>query len=207
MKSPSSPNPIIQQLQVFYDTFMRMPSYSEIAEIMGVSSKESAYRRINQLVQAGELYKDAQGKLLPRKDFLRHSANMHITAIRDGIPLLGMVEAGLPSDVEQQDLDIVSLDEWIVGNNTQMYMLLVKGDSMINAGIHNGDRVIVDRGRTARIGDIVIARIDEGITMKYLQSNKGILYLQPANPDFPDIYPENDLEVQAVVTTIIRKLY
>jgi repressor LexA len=92
-------------------------------------------------------------------------------------------------------------------------MLEVKGESMIDAGIHEGDMVIAEKvnseGRAnkkeVKDGDIVIALVDGGWTMKYYRNRSGKIYLEPANKDFKPIYPENELVIAAIVRGVIRK--
>ena len=100
--------------------------------------------------------KDPQGKLIPR-------------ALNGEVPLLGIVEAGFPSPAEEELIDTMSLDEYLIENKEASYILRVKGDSMIDAGIREGDLVIVERTNAPRVGDIVIAEVDGEWTMKYLR--------------------------------------
>lgn len=84
-------------------------------------------------------------------------------------------------------------------------MLEVKGDSMIDAGIQEGDLVLVERGREPKIGDIVIAEVDGGWTMKYYRKKGSTIYLEPANKRYGPIFPTHDLKIEAVVRGVIRK--
>ena len=85
-------------------------------------------------------------------------------------------------------------------------MLKVKGESMRDAGIRDGDMVIAERVQDAKIGSIVIAELDGEWTMKYWRRDKVGYYLEPANIDFPEkMRPERDLKVAAVVRGVIRK--
>jgi repressor LexA len=84
-------------------------------------------------------------------------------------------------------------------------MLKVKGDSMIDAGIMEGDMVLVERGKTPKPGQIVIAAVDGEYTMKYYRIKDGVIFLEPANPNFKPIYPTGELRVEAIVQAVIRK--
>ena len=85
-------------------------------------------------------------------------------------------------------------------------MLEVKGESMIEAHIAEGDMVLVERSLTAKPGDIVIAEVDGGWTMKFLRvDKKGKAFLEPANRKFKPIYPEYEMHIAAVVKAVIRK--
>ncbi len=177
----------------FYRKNRRMPGYKEVMDLFGFKSKNSVYKLIEWLVEEGVLSKDSQGRITP--------SNMI-----GAIPLLGLVEAGLPTDTEEQDLDTVSLEEWLVNDKEKTYMLEVKGDSMIEAHIEEGDYVLVERKGEPRLGDIVIAEVDGGWTMKYFRKDKrGKPYLEPANRNYDNIYPEESFHVAAIVKAVIRK--
>ncbi len=124
------------------------------------------------------------------------------------VRLLGWVEAGFPSMAEEHTHDTIALDEYLIPHKEASYMLKVKGDSMRDAGIMNGDMVIVERKNTARPGDIVIARIDGEFTMKYyrvgVKKGKQFQYLEAANPAYKPMHPKHSLEIQAVVRSVVR---
>ena len=85
------------------------------------------------------------------------------------------------------------------------YMLKVKGDSMKDAGIIEGDMVIVERRSDAKVGDIVIAEVDGAWTMKYYRMKNGRPYLEAANTKYKPIIPTEELKVAAVVRSVVRK--
>jgi SOS regulatory protein LexA len=119
--------------------------------------------------------------------------------------ILGLVEAGWPSPAEEELRDTLSLDEFLVQNPDASFLLKVSGDSMTGAGILPGDLVIVDRGQTAKSGDIVIAEVDGEWTMKFLKKSGDTVYLVPANPRYKPIKPKNELKITGVVTAVVRK--
>jgi SOS regulatory protein LexA len=119
--------------------------------------------------------------------------------------VLGLVEAGFPSPAEEELRDTLSLDEFLVGNPDASFLLKVSGDSMTGAGILPGDLVIVDRGQTAKSGDIVIAEVDGEWTMKFLKKSGDTVYLVPANPRYKPIRPQHELRITGVVTAVVRK--
>lgn len=121
------------------------------------------------------------------------------------IKLLGIVEAGFPGTAEE-DVHEISLDDFLIPKREASYILKVKGDSMIEAGILEGDYIIVERGAVPKIGDIVIARLDGAFTMKYYRKDmQGKFYLEPANSEYPRLYPQHDLIIEAVVRSSVRK--
>jgi repressor LexA len=99
----------------------------------------------------------------------------------------------------------LSIEDYLIKEKDSTYMLRVKGDSMIEAGIHEGDLVIAVRRNDAKDGDIVIAEVDGGWTMKYFRKKNGKTYLEPANKAYSAIFPEYDLHIGAVVKGVIRK--
>lgn len=122
------------------------------------------------------------------------------------VAILGLVEAGFPTPAEESNLDRITLDEWLIGDRSASFMLKVKGDSMRDAGILAGDYVIVERGNSAKIGEIVIAEIDGQWAMKYLREDAKGYYLEAANKSYKAIRPKEKLSISAVVKAVIRKL-
>jgi SOS regulatory protein LexA len=185
------------KLTAFYNKERRMPSYAEAAKLFGYKSKDSAWKLINKLVASGIIDRSDNGTLLPKKSIS--------SATVGSIRLLGLVEAGFPTPAEETDLDHITLDDWLIDNKNASFMLKVKGDSMIDAGIRAGDYVIVERTDKAKTGQIVIAAVDGAWTMKYLRKDSRGFYLEAANPDFKAIRPKEDLAINAVVKSVIRK--
>lgn len=168
-----------------------MPSFSEIAEMTGYKSKSAVSYALDALIKEGFVKKDSKGNLIP----------VRIEPVR----VLGLVEAGFPSPAEEELSDTMSLDEYLIENKEATFMLKVKGDSMIDAGIHEGDMLLVERGGKHREGSIVVAEIDGEWTVKYLQKEKGRNFLKPANQEYESIYPKDSLIIAAVVKAVIRK--
>ncbi len=179
------------QLLSFYRRHKRMPGYSEMCELFGFASKNAVSKVVDKLIEAGVVQKDASGKLTP-------------VVLGDEIPLLGYVEAGFPSPAEEQALDRVTMEDLLLGSREKMYLLRVKGLSMVDAGIFEGDLLLVERTENARLGDIVVANLDGEWTVKYLREKRGKRYLEAANEEYPDLWPEQSLEVGGVVRSVIR---
>lgn len=181
-----------QIIESFYRHNRRMPSYSEICELFGYSSKNAAAKMVQKLQRYGVLEKDGTGRLIP---------TFNATSLR----LLGYVEAGFPSPVEEQEIETFTLDDWLVADKDATYILKVKGNSMIDASIAEGDYVLVERTGNIRTGDIVVACLDGEWTLKYLREKNGQCYLEAANEDYEDMYPQQSLEIEARVISVIRK--
>jgi len=182
----------IEIIRRFYFENKRMPSYSEIAGLFGWKSKNAVYRFIKKIQSIGIVGKDAKGRLIPEK-------------IEIAVKVLGVVEAGFPSPAEEELLNTLSLDRWLIDNPSSTFMLKVSGDSMSGAGILPGDIVLVDRALTPKSGDIVIANVDGMWTIKYLRKKSGNFMLEPANPEYKSIKPEKELAVGGIVTAVIRR--
>ena len=133
------------------------------------------------------------------------SAILHMYQNIIQLPLLGQIQAGFPSPAEEELSDTMSFDEYLIDNKEASYILKVKGDSMIDAGICEGDMVIVERTTNAKPGNIVIAEVDGEWTMKYLRERAGSYYLQAANKKYKPIVPEEGLKVVAIVKAVVRK--
>jgi len=159
----------------FYWDNHRMPSYGELADLLGFKSKYAAQYVVNKWLEAGIVRRDEVGKLSPGRLFLP-------------LKLLGTVQAGFPSPAEEENVDTISLDEWLVANKESSFMLKVTGDSMIDAAIQEGDMVILERGRQPKTGDIVVAEVDQEWTLKYFEKRGGQVTLRPANKKYPLSY-------------------
>ena len=184
---------VIFKLRDFYSGRKRLPSFSEFQTLLGYSSKGGVSLLISHLVKRGVLKQDAQGKLVP------------MPLLEGGLKFLGTVQAGFPSPAEEDLIDTLSLDEFLIQNPQASYLVKVTGDSMIDAGIMPGDLVIVDRGRPARHGDIVIAEVDGQWTMKYYEKQGAKVLLRPANKKYPPIEPKAELVIGGVVVANVRK--
>jgi repressor LexA len=196
-----------------------MPSYAEIMTLVGFKSKNAVYKLVNKLVAEGIISKDSSGRLIPKS----------LAGMSGEVPLLGLVEAGFPSTAEEMSFDTLNIDEYLIGGKGigSTYLLEVKGDSMIDEGIHEGDLVVAERTdggenavREPKDGDIVIANIDGGWTMKYFRkrrvtgngkgghnggASRETIYLEAANKKYKPIYPQESLKIAAIVKGVIRK--
>lgn len=179
------------------------PSLSDLALAFGVRSKNAIAKVVNVLVRERYLEKDPKGriKILHREEAEEKSS----MAVALTLPLFGPIAAGFAAPVEEQAEEMVTLESYLVGNKSSTFLLRVKGDSMINAGIHEGDLVIVERDRQPKVGEIVVGVLDGEFTLKRLKRDKGKYYLQAENPEYPDLYALEELQVAGVVRGVIRR--
>lgn len=180
------------KLSNFYSSWNRMPTYTEMMKLFDFKSKNAVARLVDKLVDAGIVDKDPLGRLVPTDSF-------------SDVPLLGLVKAGFPSPSEDVLETTINLNNFLIQKKEKTYILEVDGNSMIDAHIADGDMVVAERANTARDKEIVIAQVDGEFTMKYFRKVGDKVWLEPANKDFANIYPENDLQICAIVKGVIRK--
>ncbi|MCE9613428.1 MAG: transcriptional repressor LexA [Lentisphaerae bacterium] len=182
----------VMRLRAFYARERRVPGYNEMLTLFDYRSKNAVFGLLRRMQAAGYLTKK-QGKLAPTGK------------IAGAIRMLGSVRAGFPSPAEEELLDTLSLDEFLVERPDATFMLKVTGDSMIDAGILPGDIVLVEKGVAPRNNDIVIAQVDGEWTMKYFVKRGKDITLEAANKKYAPIRPRQSLELAGVVRTVIRK--
>ena len=183
----------ISALRAFNRQEGRAPSYTEMLELFGYKSKNAVYGIVRKLEDYGYVRRSASGRIA------------FTSKLIGSIKLLGTVQAGFPSPAEEELVDILSLDEYLVASPDSTYMLTVSGDSMIDAGIHPGDIVLVERGREAKRNEIVVAQVDEEWTLKYFGKDRQGIYLDPANSKYQRIRPKESLTIGGVVRAVVRK--
>ncbi len=180
------------QLVKYYQKQKRLPTYNELANVFGISSKGSVHSYVEKFIEDGLMRKSDGGTLIP-------------TTKLYGIRVLGTVQAGFPTMAEEEVVDFVSLNDLLIHEPSATYLLTVNGDSMKDAGIVKGDLVIVSRNTQAKPGSVVVAEVDHEWTLKYFMKKGSKIFLRAANPKYPDIYPRQQLRVGGVVTGVVRK--
>jgi repressor LexA len=185
-------NLAVFRLRKFFKSRKRLPSYGEMRSIFGFSSKNACFKLVKKLIDEQILAKDSKGRLVPRKLF-------------PPLPILGVIKAGSPTMHEQQFMESLSFDDYLVGNFDKSYLLRVSGDSMIDAGIYEGDLVVVEKEKEAKNGDVVVACIDGEFTLKYFRKEKNSISLVAANKKYPAIQPKENLTIFGIVVSVVRK--
>lgn len=174
----------------------RMPSTREIQRFFGFASQTAA---VNHL------------KALERKGFLRRLPGDLIPVNADrfsSIPILGSIPAGMPTYGEAVEEGGLAIDLRSIGisDSARTFALTVRGDSMIDAHIQEGDVVILEY-KEPRDGDVVAALIDGETTLKRFVMNGGQPYLKAENPAYPDLIPAMELVVQGVMVALTRRAF
>ena len=180
------------------------PSVREIGEAVGLSSPSSVHAQLNSLVEAGMIKKDPAK---PRAIMIVDDhpiVSSDDTHTRD-VPVLGRIAAGTPILAAEQIDDVMTLPTDLVGSGP-VFLLEVRGDSMINAGIHEGDLVCVHKQPDALDGEIVAALIDdEEATVKRLRRQDGKVILESENPDYEPMVFSQGVELIGKVVSVLRR--
>ncbi len=181
----------LARLQDYYARWRSLPAYEPLQAVLGLASRSAVAKVFNRLRDAGFLDRTPAGRWTPTARFFAR-------------PLADApVPAGLPGIVADGG-EAGSIDAWLVRHPSRTVLVSVTGDSMIEAGIHPGDRVVVEREVPARPGDLVIAVIDGEFTLKTLAVADGEAVLAPANPAYPILRPGERLAIFGVVVGLIR---
>lgn len=184
----------LDRLRDYYAENQHIPSLQRIAALMGFASKAAASKLMERLAQAGFFER------APDDDAWVPSERFFERTLVDRA-----VRAGAPDPIEAAQGQRFLVDRYLVRQPSRTVMVPVKGDSMIEAGIHEGDIVVVERGKAAQAGDFVIAIVDNEFTLKELALEKGRFVLKPHNPAYPVIRPRGELEIFGVVVGLIRR--
>lgn len=179
------------------------PTLREMREHFGVSSDNSILKHLKALQEKKYIKKDDTPRGIKLLDSIKEKFDEVKNVVR--VPLLGEIPAGGPVLSEEYILDRFTLGSEFVGKGEGFFMLKVRGDSMENAGIFDGDFVLVSSMKRPKNKDIVVALIDNQNTVKRFIKEGNKVYLKPENKKYKNIYPEEELEVQGVVIGLIRK--
>ncbi len=189
----------------FIEGFVRFrgysPSFEEIAENFGYRSLATVHEHLSNLQEKGYIRKNYNES----RSIELVETELKIAAVE--LPLQGAVAAGYPIEAIQDEECVCVPEDMIAGSTAEHYVLRVRGDSMIDEQIRDGDYVIVQSRDTAYDGEMVIALVDgENATMKKLYREGAHVRLQPANPDLTPMYFEADrIANQGVVIGVIRR--
>ncbi len=178
----------------------KSPTIREMREHFEVSSDNSILKHLKALEEKGHIKKDDT----PRGIKLFESVKKRLESETVKLPLLGFVPAGGPVDSEEYIEGWYDVGPDISKGGKSTFILKVRGESMIDAGIHDGDLVIVDGKKPAKNFDIVVALVDNQNTVKRYIKDGSKIYLHAENKAFEDIYPEGELVIQGVVTSLLR---
>lgn len=178
------------------------PTISEIAVSLKLKSKNAVAKLLKALEEKGYVRKSGKARGLEVLD----QEGEPISKGMLSVPLLGRITAGLPMLAEEQIEDWLSLPTSLIRGRKDVFLLKVQGMSMKDAGILNGDLVLVKQQKLADINDIVVALLDDEATVKRLVKKDNKYFLKAENKEYPNIYPESEWSIQGKVVGVIRQL-
>jgi len=195
-----------QILELIADSVERQgypPTYQQLCDVLGISSKNGVKKHIDALVSKGFLEKDSspRGLKIISPEYKPHASDEH------EVPLIGHIAAGFPILAEENVERYVPVPRHLIQTEGRYYALRVRGDSMINAGIFEDDLVIVRAADRANHNDIIVALIDGEVTVKRFISQGQVKYLRAENPVYPDLYPQESFAIQGKVVGLIREKF
>ena len=190
-RQPLSDSDYLAKLQDYFAKHRVFPSYAGIGKLIGLSSTSSVSAFLNRLKVDGYIeVKDR--RLRPGQRFFER-------------PLMpSRVAAGLPSLAYDSPADGLAIDAHLVNQPSRTFLLVVKGESMIDAGLMPGDTLIVERATSAKDGDIVVAMVDDAYTVKRLVRENRKYVLKPENKAYP-VLRLDTIEIVGVVVGSFRK--
>lgn len=195
MLTPKQKN-VLEFLQRFIQENGYAPSYQEIANAFGLSSRSTAQKYVERLREAGYLEMDPNAK---RGVSIKQSG-IHV-------PLLGKVAAGQPIEYHLHQ-EFVEVPSAFLRLDAEHYCLVVQGDSMIEAGILSGDYAVIRKQDQADEGTVVVASVDGQATLKKIFRKKNQVELHAANPKYAPlvITPPAQFRIEGVLTGVLRNL-
>ncbi len=180
-------------LRTHWKAHKSFPSLAKLADLLGMSSTGSVFEMVARLEEAGYLTRK-DGRVAPGRRFFAY-------------PVLGTVRAGVPQPASDESFDFLSVEELLIREPNKTAMCHVRGDSMKDAGLMDGDVVIVETNSIVEAGDIVVAAVDGQLTVKYLRKAKdGAYFLEPANAEYEPIHPRSSLDIVGLVTGSFRTI-
>lgn len=169
------------------------PSVRDITESLGFASPSTVHLYLSRLEQKGYIEREQRKSRSFRPTF----------KAQNGIPVLGRVHAGLPVTVEENIEDYVDVGSALPYPKEKLFALRVVGDSMVDAGIFEGDTVVVLKDARTTDGDVVVAMVEGEVTVKTLYRENGHFRLQPENKNYKPIIAKN-VHILGKVVTLIR---
>ena len=182
----------LEALRSYWKRHHAFPAMAKLCDVVGLNSTSSVFALVGRLVEAGYLER-VDGRIAPTAKFFERQ-------------VIGSVRAGQPEPESQDNSEFLTIDDYLIQDPNRTVLCRVRGDSMIGAGLLEGDLVVVERNSPTRPGDMVVAIVDGELTVKYLRlGRKGEFFLEAANPDYAPIYPSTSLEILGVVIGSFRK--
>ena len=194
MRPPNRDDEHLQALRDYYAANRRIPSLQRVASLLGFSSRSAAVKLMGRLADEGFVERTVDDDAwIPGSRFFARP----------------MIDASVPAGVPVSAIDVGSqplvFDEYLVKKPNETFVIPIKGDSMIEAGIFDGDLAVVERSSKAKAGDFVIANVDNEFTLKELVRDRGQYALKPHNQKYPLIHPQGNLQVIGILVGLVRR--
>ena len=197
---------LLQFISDFQNKSNVTPSFDEMKDGLGLKSKSGIHRILSALEERGYIIKlNNRARAIEIIKFPNNNTE-YSNSNSIPIPILGKIAAGHPIEAISDDTNYIDIPQSLLGKG-EYFLLEVEGDSMINAGIFDGDQVIIEKRNDAKNGEIVVALIDNNeATLKRIYKRGQQLALQPENPDFKTvIYGPDRVQIQGILKQLIRK--
>lgn len=196
---------VLEYLAQFQRQYGYSPTLSEIAQATAHRSNSTVHTIIRSLVEKGYVQKvDGNTRVLKIVDEkVANTFQGNLPAIE--LPLMGYIAAGKPLEPHTDPNATFQISASMISGKKTAYVLQVKGNSMVEDGIFDGDYVVIEKAEIASNGDIVVALVDDNLaTLKRFYKEGDRVVLKPANREMEPIYP-NSLRIQGVAVGIVRK--
>ena len=184
----------------YYNKNHVYPTFDEMRCFLQIKSKSGVHKLLSSLEEKGFVNR------LPHKARAL-SINTNFDESEVDLPFLGRIAAGNPIEAITSSFEQISVPNYLINNKDDHFTLEVTGDSMIDAGIYDGDIVVIRKTENANSGDIVVALIDQNeVTLKRFRSFKNSIALEPANKNYKiRIFGEDRVKIQGKLVGLIRK--
>ncbi len=185
---------VFEILKEYVENYGIAPTHVELADLIGVSSSKAAADNLKALEKKNVI------RIYPDKP-----RGIQILETNENeLPLIGSVAAGLPIEAVENVEAYITIPE-VLKRKKPTFLLRVRGDSMIDEGILDGDLIAVRKSNTAEVGQIVVARIEDEVTVKRLERQGNNAVLQPANDNYqPIVLPAENLAIEGQFVGLIR---
>jgi repressor LexA len=180
-------------LQDYYAQHQVVPSITELSTLWRIAGRSWTHRLVVRLKESGYLEESPGRRLKPGPRFYERT-------------LVDRVAAGTPQAANDAPTESLSIDRFLIETPSETELFQVRGDSMIDAQIADGDYVVIERRSFANPGDIVLAQVDGEYTLKTLAKDAGGFYLEPANAAHRPIRPREGMAIHGVMTGLFRRL-
>ena len=184
----------------YYNENNVYPTFDEMRDFLKIKSKSGIHKLLSSLEEKGYVNR------LPHKARAL-SINSNVNENEKNLPFLGRIAAGNPIEAITGSFEQISVPNYLINNKDEHFTLEVSGDSMVDAGIFDGDIVIIRKTEAANSGDIVVALIDQNeVTLKRFRSFKNSIALEPANKNYKiRLFGEDRVKIQGKLVGLIRK--